>query len=75
MGPSEMAARYRQYAAECTALAHGQQGAPDALILLAMAQAWLALADQALRNGRLQDQLRDTVGPDSGPTAHPRRKP
>lgn len=62
MGASEMAAQYREYAAECTALAQGARAAPDALSLHAMAQGWLALADQALRNGRLQDRLRDTLG-------------
>ena len=49
-----MAARYREYAAKCTAVAQGLQGAAEKLALLDMAQAWLVLAEQALRNERLQ---------------------
>jgi len=54
MGPSELAARYREYAAKCIAVAQGLQGEAEKLSLLDMAQAWLALADLALRNGHLQ---------------------
>lgn len=54
MGPSELAARYRKYAAECTVIAQCLQGATERLSMLHMAQAWLALADQALRNESLQ---------------------
>lgn len=54
VGPSEMAARYRGYAAKCIALAHELSGETEKLSLLDMAQAWRALADQALRNESLQ---------------------
>jgi hypothetical protein len=54
MGPSEMATRYREYAAKCIAVAQGLQGEAEKLALLDMAQAWRALADQALRNESLQ---------------------
>jgi hypothetical protein len=62
MGPS--AARYREYAAKCVAMANERDGT-DKLSMLDMAQAWLDLAEQALRNERFQVRLRDarSVGP------------
>jgi putative NADH-flavin reductase len=53
MGPSELAARSREYAAKCVAMAQERDGT-DKLSMLDMAQAWLDLAEQALRNERFQ---------------------
>lgn len=54
MGPSELAARYREYAAKCIAVANERASAAEKLSMLDMAQAWIDLADQALKNERLQ---------------------
>lgn len=50
MGPSELAARYREYAATCIDLAHGQSAPSEKLWLLDMAQSWIDLADLTLKN-------------------------
>jgi hypothetical protein len=47
MVPREAAAYYRQYAAHCVAIAHDVLEPNRKATLLAMAQAWLTLADLA----------------------------
>lgn len=54
MGPSELAARNREYAAKCIALAQNQDVQTEKLWLINMAQSWIDLVDQALRNEGLQ---------------------
>ena len=50
MEPSEVAARYREYAAKCVAVAQNLQDTAEKVSMLNMAQAWIKLADLALRN-------------------------
>jgi hypothetical protein len=44
--PAQLAARYRGYAAQCLIVAQRQDNAADKMALIAMAQAWLNLAEQ-----------------------------
>lgn len=53
MTPAEWAARYREYARQCFAVAQGMPDAKDKLAMLDMAQAWVDLAALAERNQRL----------------------
>lgn len=53
MTPTELAARYREYAAKCVLLAQSQENANERLGLIDMAQAWIALAEQAEKNEAL----------------------
>jgi hypothetical protein len=51
MSPAEFVTRYRDYAANCVKIAQEISDAVGKLSLLNMAQAWIALADQAEKNG------------------------
>jgi len=53
MTPSELAARYREYAAQCMLLAENQENANEKLALIDMTQAWIALAELAEKNESL----------------------
>jgi hypothetical protein len=53
MTPAEIAARYRDYAAKCLIVAQTQENVSERLVLIHMAQAWIALADQAEKNQSL----------------------
>ena len=53
MSPAELAARYREYAAKCVAVAQNLEQAAEKLALLDMAQAWINLAILAEKNERL----------------------
>jgi hypothetical protein len=53
MAPAELAALYRDYAAQCVVVARSLEGEAEKLSLLDMAQAWLALAQQAEKSGSL----------------------
>jgi hypothetical protein len=50
MSQAELAARYREYASKCVAFSQGLEQAHEKLVLLNMAQAWIALAEQAQKN-------------------------
>jgi hypothetical protein len=50
MRDSERVAVYRLHAAQCIGIAHRSADLKNRLTLLDMAQSWLALADQAMRN-------------------------
>jgi hypothetical protein len=50
MSANESASRYRLHAAHCYELAERMSDAEGRLALLAMAQSWLALAEQAVKN-------------------------
>jgi hypothetical protein len=50
MSPADLAARYREYATTCVAMAQSLESADEKLVLLDMAQAWIALAKQAEKN-------------------------
>jgi hypothetical protein len=50
MAANEFASRYRLHAAHCVELAELISDAEGRLGLLAMAQSWLALAEQAIKN-------------------------
>jgi hypothetical protein len=50
MQPDEMVAKYRLHAAHCIDIAQRIPDASSRLALLAMAQAWLALAELAIKN-------------------------
>lgn len=50
MTPTELAARYREYAADCIAVAQTLTSAAERLSPVDMAQAWIALAIQAEKN-------------------------
>jgi len=50
MSANEFASRYRLHAAHCVELAERSSDAEGRLALLAMAQSWLALAEQAVKN-------------------------
>jgi hypothetical protein len=51
MTPAELAAQYRDLAANCVLLAQSQQRDTEKLALIDMANAWVALAEHAERNG------------------------
>jgi hypothetical protein len=53
MTPADLAARYREYAANCIAVAQRMTSVAERLSLLDMAQAWITLAKQAEKNPRL----------------------
>ena len=63
MMPTELAARYREYAARCVLLAQSQENASEKLALIDMAQAWIALAEQAENNEPLF-VVREAAGPE-----------
>jgi hypothetical protein len=44
--PAQLAARYRGYAAQCLIVAQRQDSDGDKMALIAMAQAWVTLAEQ-----------------------------
>jgi hypothetical protein len=51
MTPTEpLAARYREYATACLIIAKCQENERDRLVLIDMAQAWLALANYAVKS-------------------------
>jgi hypothetical protein len=50
MGVSQVVAAYRLHSAQCTEIAQRSQDPEIKLALLTMAQAWLMLADQAIKN-------------------------
>ena len=50
MSSAEFAARYRAYAANCVRIAHELTEPVERLVLLDMAQAWIALTGQAEKN-------------------------
>jgi hypothetical protein len=54
---SDLVERYRSYAAECVRLAQDVSVLKQKLTLLDMAQSWLALADQALKNAETIESL------------------
>lgn len=47
--PAQLAARYWGYAAQCLIVAQRQDDASDKIALINMAEAWVALAEQAQR--------------------------
>jgi hypothetical protein len=51
MGMSDLAARYREHAADCVKIAPGCSDPANKLSLLEMARSWLRLADHAEKNG------------------------
>ena len=51
MPPKEIGALYRLYAAHCVGIARDVVDSARKLALLDMAQAWVALAEQAENNG------------------------
>jgi hypothetical protein len=53
---SEIVERYRLYAAECLRIAQ-ESGPKQKLTLLDMAQCWLALAEQTLKNTETIESL------------------
>ena len=50
MAVSEVVAAYRLHSAQCTEIAQRSRDPEIRLALLSMAQSWLKLADQAVRN-------------------------
>ncbi len=50
MPPDDVWAKYRLHAAHCIDIAERTSDAKNRLALLAMAQCWLALAEQAIKN-------------------------
>jgi hypothetical protein len=52
MSANASVASYRSHAAHCVELAEKISDAEGGLRLLAMAQSWLALAEQALKNSK-----------------------
>jgi len=50
MAVSELVAAYRLHSAHCTEIAQRSRDPEIKLTLLTMAQAWLTLADQAIKN-------------------------
>jgi hypothetical protein len=50
MAVSELVAVYRLHAAQCTEIAQHSRDPETKLTLLTIAQAWLTLADQAMKN-------------------------
>jgi hypothetical protein len=50
MSGSDLVAAYRLHAAKCVDIAHQSSDHESKLALLNMAQAWLTLAEQAIKN-------------------------
>jgi hypothetical protein len=50
MSGSDLVATYRLHAAHCLDLAHRASDGENRLLFLAMARAWLKLAEQAIKN-------------------------
>ena len=50
MSGSDFVAAYRLNAAKCVEIAHRSVDSENKLVLLEMARAWLALAEQAIKN-------------------------
>ena len=50
MSGGDLAAAYRLHAAYCLDLAHRASDSANRLLFLAMARAWLNLAEQAIKN-------------------------
>jgi hypothetical protein len=50
MAASEFVAAYRLHSAQCTEIAQRSQDPEIKLALLTLAQSWLALAEQAIKN-------------------------
>ena len=50
MAGSELVAAYRLHSAQCTQIARRSQDPEIKLALLTLAQSWLALAEQAIKN-------------------------
>jgi hypothetical protein len=50
MAASELVAAYRLHSARCTEIAQRSQDPEIKLALLTLAQSWLALAEQAIKN-------------------------
>jgi hypothetical protein len=59
MSANEFASRYRLHAAHCVERAERISDAEGRLALFAMAQSWLALAEQATKNSETRVSLRD----------------
>lgn len=55
-GDGKLAERYWNYAAECLIIAQRQDNACDKVALTAMADAWIALAEQAQRDALDHEQ-------------------
>jgi adenosyl cobinamide kinase/adenosyl cobinamide phosphate guanylyltransferase len=53
MTPADIAALYREYAAKCLIVAQRLENSAERVALVDMAQAWVALADQAEKNQAL----------------------
>jgi hypothetical protein len=49
-GSSDLEAAYRLHAAHCLEFAHRASDSENRLLFLAMARAWLKLAEQAIKN-------------------------
>jgi hypothetical protein len=60
-GMSEVAERYRSYAAECLRIAQDVSRPKEKLALLNMAQCWLALAEQAIKDSEIEPLTRRTT--------------
>jgi hypothetical protein len=67
MTPAELATRYRLYAADCIRLAQSIAEAAGKLSLLNMAQAWVALAEQADIKGATALVYETPVAPPRSP--------
>jgi hypothetical protein len=52
MAASEFVAAYRLHSAQCTEIARRSQDPEIKLALLALAQSWLTLAEQAIKNSQ-----------------------
>jgi hypothetical protein len=52
MAVSEVVAAYRLHSAQCTEIAQRSQDPEIRLALLTLAQSWLTLAEQAVKNGK-----------------------
>lgn len=66
MSAGDMAARYREYAADCIKVAAGLSETVSKMRLLDMAKAWLDLADQAEKNGETVIFYQTPVSPRPG---------
>jgi hypothetical protein len=54
--PAKLAERYSDYAAQCLVIAQRQDNACDKVALIAMADAWIALAERAQRKALIHEQ-------------------
>jgi hypothetical protein len=67
MSPADLAARYREHAADCVKIAHDCSEPANKRSLLDLALSWLGLAEHAEKNGDIAVVYETPVAPPDSP--------